>query len=131
MPEIKSINRETIRDIRIRINEALAPLSQELGISIEAGNASFTPSGRCTFKLIVETKGEDGEAYDKHGEYFKSTARLWGLTAEHLGRKFTYAGKVFTLKGVKPNAWKNPFLGEDHRGKMYVFPEIPKEAFLS
>lgn len=127
---IQSIDRSTCRLLRDKINESLQELAQELGVTIEAGNASFTNSN-VTFKVNIATKNEDGSVNTKEAEDFRRYAARYGLKPDDLGREFTSNGKRFKITGAKPRASRYPILAERiPDGKGYKFAPFQVQVAL-
>jgi len=104
---ITQIDRSTCRLLRDKINESLKDLAEELGVNIEAGNASYT-NENATVKLKVSTKNIDGTVNSKEADDFKRCASSWGLTPEDLNREFTIHGKTYKIVGANPRASRYP-----------------------
>ena len=120
--KITSIDRDACRVLRTTLDQALAPVAAQLGISLKAGHISYALDGKtANVKLEVATLSADGTAIDKDAECFKKNAEWLGMKPEDLGRKFKSSeGKEYTLTGYNPRAQKFPFLGRETRsGTVY------------
>jgi len=117
--KLKSFDRQTIRLLRERIDSALRPLAQEYGISITAGNASFSAEN-VRLKLELAVIGENGVESAQVVE-FRKYAPLLGLKAEDLGKTFLFNGKPYTIVGAKLSSRKYPILAKNKNGKVYKF----------
>jgi hypothetical protein len=113
--KISTIDREACRKLRDAINKALAPVSEELGVSLKAGNATYTPDGKTArFHLDILTTDDSGKAVDKDAEYFKRNAPFFGMKADDLGKQFkSFGGKVYELVGYNSKSRKFPFIAKD------------------
>ena len=115
--KIYSINKGACRDIRTAINETLQKISEELGITFHAGNASYDDNS-VTFKVQCTLEG-----VDKAEEDFKQYAHMFNLPEDAYGKTFIMRGERYTLCGLKPNSPKYPILGRGANGKRYKFQE--------
>ena len=129
--KITSIDRTTCRLLSQRIEEALAPLAEELGLNISTVGGGRYTSNNCTLKIECSTLAEDGEANSKMVQDFKSHAALYGLKATDLGRSFRQRRSIFTIKGLNPRRHKNPIIVENQNGKSYVFPADTVKRLLA
>jgi len=108
---ITRIDRPTCRLLRERINESLQTLADELGVEIEAGNASYS-GANATFKLLISTKNTDGTVNSKEAENFKVYAYRWGLSPDDLYKTFDSKGETYKITGASPRASRYPILAE-------------------
>ena len=99
-----------LRDLREEINEALAVVAARNNVRIVAGRATYTQTNS-TMKLEISAKDSaTGEAIPRMAEDFKSLACLHGLKPEDLGRKFVFAGRGYTIVGLKPRCTQRPII---------------------
>lgn len=116
------ITRDLLRDLRPRIEAALAELATETGLHITVGNASFTPSN-ATFKLEIATTDATGEVQTKETTAFKSLARSYGLEPDDLGKHIRHNGTEYEIQGLAPKSWRFPILARRIRdGKVFKLP---------
>jgi len=117
--------------LRARIDEALKPLAESLGLRITAGGAVYARSGaNAQFKLEVAVIRADGSEMTKEAEAFVRHAPLYGLKPEHLGQKFKSGPREFTLIGLNTKARLKPFVLKGGDGKTYVAPpEMVQNGF--
>ena len=100
---IKTFDRQTIKTIRARIEEALDAVSEELGVSVEVGNCSFADR-TATLKVELTTANQDG-VHESKGEIdFALHCRRFGLSPEDMGKVFSSKGKIFHICGLKPTS---------------------------
>lgn len=116
------ITKDLLKALRPEIEAALAAVAQKHGIVIRAGNCSFTPES-ATFKLELATIGTNGNVVTKEATAFKINAGFYGLTPDHLGKKFVSGGSEFTLVGYNSRAHKMPFVVKDERGRGFKMSE--------
>lgn len=120
--KMTQINRTTLKWLRPLIVKALEPLSEELGIQLKLGNATFSITN-FTFKLEGALQNSDGTFDTKEREDFKSHAFMYGLKATDLDKEFEYERDTYTIVGFKPRSTKYPILGKRvSDGKIFKFP---------
>lgn len=120
-------DRPGISDLRIKLSAKLKEIGAELGVSLDLDPSStYDPEiGFVRFKLTVANA--TGEVpVSKCSLDFKKYAMIYGLTPEHLGKSFAYAGKQYRLTGLNPKAPRFPVIVE-HNGKSY---RLPKASLL-
>ncbi len=101
---------EVNRDVRA----ALEAVANKHGLTVVINGGSFNGG---SFKPRVEFKDAGGQA-----QIFESTAVLYGLKPEDLGRQFQHCGQTFEICGI--NARSRRFPIEARRledGKVYRF----------
>ena len=113
-------DKQSCRDIRLALEQALANVATDLGVKITVGNASYS-SSHIVFKLEVAEITKDGVAMTKEATTFTQLASLYGLKPTDLNRTFTWGGKQFTLVGLAPRRSKYPFIGMRGDGKRFKF----------
>src|SRR5688572_28761642 len=109
--KLTSMTRDNFKAIAARIDAALQPIAEELGISISRGRGTYDEiNGLGTLKVEVAIKKPDGTVATREAAYFREAAPLYGLKPEDLGRTFEVKGEQYQLVGLKPRAEKMPFL---------------------
>jgi hypothetical protein len=115
---IKQINRATCKTVRNELNAELEALGKRLGLTIHAGNASYSDSS-VTFKVECVLEG-----VDKGKENFERDCRAFGIPASAYKQGFTYHGQSWVLEGLKPRSPKYPIIASKHGEKgNYKLPE--------
>ena len=99
MSKIKSFNRPALKSLRVSLDAALAKVAAEHGISISAGNISFT-SETATIKLNAGVIGSGGVAIN-------------------VGDSVNIQGKQYTITGYKPRSKRSPVVIENGAGRSY------------
>lgn len=127
---IKGFDRATCRLVSQKIEAALQPLAEELGVAIRSKGGSYS-GGHYTLKVEVAAVGEDGSVQTKEADAFKSLATLYGFTPEDLGREFKMGSKSYKIAGLRTKAPRRPILGESESGKMFCFAAADVKLFLS
>jgi hypothetical protein len=115
------MDRAQVRVASARVNEVLAGLSKELGLSFSTGSIRFDSNGFTT-KLTATASASDGSSRTKEAVDFETHAMSFGLKPSDLGHKFTHGGDEFTITGLKPRSSKYPILAKNRMGKTFKFP---------
>jgi hypothetical protein len=123
------MDRPQVRELREKLEAALAPLAEELELTITVGGGTYT-SNNVVFKVELAEIAEDGMAMSREAESFKVYAYRYGLKPEHLGQQFMYAGKTYKLVGAKPKSTRYPLVAEEvPSGKrIKMSPDLVKMA---
>jgi hypothetical protein len=109
MSKIQSFNRPALKSLRVSLDAALAKVAAEHGISISAGNISFTAE-TATIKVNAGVIGSGGVAVTKEAQAFDQYKNLVGLGHLNVGDQVTIQGKDYTIAGYKPRSKKAPVL---------------------
>ena len=109
MSKIKSFDRPALKALRVSLNSALAKVAAEHGISISAGNISFT-SETATIKLNAGVINASGVTVTKEAKDFARYKSLVGLGALNVGDTIDLQGDEYTISGYKPRSKKSPVL---------------------
>lgn len=92
--KIKSFSKSNLPEVRIAINEALAKVEREYGISLEIGNISFT-NEQFTTKLVSKVTDPTVVLASNSGLF-----EMYGLPSNLAGQTVTHAGKKYRITGV-------------------------------
>ena len=114
--KVQQFDKPTIKAIRQAMDNALAQVAQEYGITINTGNARFS-GNEVTFKVKANTVGEGGQAITKEAQMFELVKGQHGLDHLNVGDTVILQGKEFTLKGFNSRARKSPIQIEDQQGR--------------
>ena len=109
MSKIKSFDRPALKALRVSLDSALAKVAAEHGISISAGNISFT-SETATIKLNAGVINASGVTVTKEAKDFDRYKSLVGLGELNVGDTITIKGNEYTIAGYKPRSKKSPVL---------------------
>jgi len=118
MKDIKQFNRTNIKGLRNEIDEALDRVAKRYGITISAGNCTFS-GNEANFKLKLNTIGEGGTVITQESQnwdFYKSRTNCGHL---NIGDKITIQGSTYTLSGYNTRARKAPIQFKDSRGNGY------------
>ena len=117
--KVQQFDKPTIKAIRMAMDNALAQVAQEYGITINTGNARFS-GNEVTFKVKANTvDGATGNAITKEAQTFELVKHQEGIGHLSVGDTVTLQGKEFILKGFNTRARKSPIQIEDQQGRGY------------
>jgi hypothetical protein len=125
---MESFNKENLRQIRKEIDEVLAVVAANHGISIEGGNITYQ-SDKFTIKLTA-TINKPGAVTGAAAADFERYCGIYGLVPSDLGRSFMSNGNTYKLVGLKMKNRKYPFIGERSDGKRFKFSPDQVRRFL-
>ena len=120
------LKRNEFRKLRDDISEALEPIAEKYGITIEPGNVSYTDID-ATMKLSLKAAGD----VDYELEKFNQLCQSYGFEPEHYRMDVFLSGQRFKLVGFNPKAQKYPLLIEADNGKRYKAPVEPTLGYLT
>lgn len=89
--KIKQLDKPTVQYIRKRLEAAVEPLAEELGVAIDLGSCTFQKSN-CRIQLKVVVLNLDGELVTEEADAFKRSAKLFGFEPADLGKEFVVQG---------------------------------------
>lgn len=122
MSKITKIDRQTCKRLRPLIDSHLATLGHNLGLKIEAGNATYDPAGFVTFKVKCQLEGFDADKHD-----WDQNCWQFNLQEDHFGAEIAYGGNRYKLVGISPRSRKYPIIAERlegaQGGKWFKLPE--------
>ena len=105
-----TITRQTMQQIRERLEDALQGVSDDMGLQITVGRGSFG-NDNATFKLNIATTNEDGTANNKEAtDYLSLCGYDSRFNKEWLNSTVDFRGTPYTLVGHKTRASKYPFV---------------------
>ena len=118
--KIKQLDKPTVQYIRKRMQAAVEPLAEELGVAIDFGSCTFQASN-CRLQLKVAVINPNGEPVTEEADSFKRSAKLFGFEPADLGKEFLCQGQPYTICGLRPKSHKYPVIGRSVNGKDYKF----------
>jgi len=118
MKKIESFNKPTIVQLRSSIDKALDQVAKEYGITISAGNCSFS-GNEANFKLKLNTIGEGGTVITRESQMWDLYKSRTNCSHLSIGDKITIQGNTYTLSGYNTRASKAPINFTDSRGNGY------------
>ena len=117
--KVSNFDKPTIKAIRMAMDNALAQVAQEYGITINTGNARFS-GNEVIYKVRANiVDGATGTAITKEATNWDLYKNSIGLGHFNVGDTITLQGKNFTLKGYNTRARKSPINIEDASGRGY------------
>ena len=116
--KVTNFDKPTVKAIRMAMDNALAKVEKEYGITIKTGNARFS-GNEVTFKVKATTQSSDGTVNSKESDNWELYEHTIGLGWLEVGDQILLQGKYFTLKGYNTRARKSPVNIEDSNGRGY------------
>ena len=117
--KVTTFDKPTIKAIRMAMDNALAKVEKEYGITINTGNARFS-GNEVTYKVKANiVDGATGTAITKEATNWDLYKTSIGLGWLNVGDQILLQGKHFTLKGYNTRARKSPINIEDSNGRGY------------
>ena len=117
--QISNFDKPTIKAIRTAMDQALATVSAQYGITINTGSARFS-GNEVTFRVkanVVDTT--TGSAITKEAKAWELYKASIGLAQFNVGDTINLQGNEYTLKGYNTRARKSPIQIEDSQGRGY------------
>lgn len=111
------LTRAEVKDIKRKIDEALNPVAEELGVKIECGRATFSDD-TATIKVEVATINKDGSVNTKEAANYDQRRERYRLPP--LGSTISISGEAMKVVGFRAMARKNKILVENAQGKRYM-----------
>ena len=118
MQSIKQFNKPTIVQLRSSINEALDQVAKEYGITISAGNCSFS-GNEANFKLKLNTIGGNGTPITRESQMWDLYKGRTNCSHLNVGDTIQLQGNSYTLTGYNTRAKKAPIQFTDSKGNGY------------
>ena len=116
--KVTNFDKPTVKAIRMAMDNALAKVEKEYGITIKTGNARFS-GDEVTFKVKANTMGNDGTVNTKEANMWDLYADMNGLGHLKVGDTVNLQGKSFTIAGWNTRARKSPVNITDQNGRGY------------
>lgn len=108
MSKIQQFDRQSLRALRVDLDQAMATIASKYGIQLSAGNISFT-SETATIKVAAGVI-KNGTVVTKEAKDFDRYKGLVGLGSLNVGDTIQLQGKEYTISGYKPRSKKSPVL---------------------
>lgn len=116
--KVTNFDKPTVKAIRMAMDNALAKVEKEYGITIKTGNARFS-GDEVTFKVKANTMGSDGTVNTREANMWNLYADMNGLGHLSVGDTINLQGKSFTIAGWNTRARKSPVNITDAQGRGY------------
>jgi len=118
MKKIESFNKPQIVQLRSEIDNALDQVAKQYGITISAGNCSFS-GNEANFKLKLNTIGDGGTVITRESKMWDLYKSRTNCSHLNIGDTITIQGNSYTLSGYNTRARKAPINFTDSRGNGY------------
>ena len=118
MKDIKQFNRANIKGLRNEIDEALDQVAKKYGITISAGNCTFS-GNEANFKLKLNTIGEGGTVITRESQMWDIYKSRTNCSHLKVGDQIMIQGNPYTLTGYNTRAKKAPIQFKDNGGNNY------------
>lgn len=127
MSNVTTLDRQSLKAVvRPALDRKLKELSDELGIQITSGSASFDPNGQnATFKVdLAVVDQQTGAVMTQERQDFLTYAKLYDLSEDMLDQAVVLGGDRLRIVGFKRKARKNNIVVEatDGSGRQFVAP---------
>ena len=116
--KVTNFDKPTVKAIRMAMDNALAKVEKEYGITIKTGNARFS-GDEVTFKVKANTMGDNGTVNTREANMWNLYADMNGLGHLSVGDTVNLQGKSFTIAGWNTRARKSPVNITDAQGRGY------------
>ena len=116
--KVTNFDKPTVKAIRMAMDNALAKVEKEYGITIKTGNARFS-GDEVTFKVKANTMGDNGTVNTREANMWNLYADMNGLGHLSVGDTVNLQGKSFTIAGWNTRARKAPVNITDSNGRGY------------
>lgn len=118
MPQLQSLNKGNLGTIRAAINEKLAPLLTELGLSkCQVGNIKFSIDGG-TFAVELQIDQENSPVVR---DYNLRTSITYGFPTNVVGMKFKHKGNEYKITGFNISSNKFPIECVDVKTNVSIY----------
>ena len=114
MSKIQQFDRQSLRALRVDLDQAMATIASKYGIQLSAGNISFT-SETATIKVAAGVI-KNGTVVTKEAKDFDRYKGLVGLGSLNVGDTIQLQGKEYTISGYKPRSKNAVTVHREGRG---------------
>ena len=118
MKKIESFNKPQIVQLRSEIDKALDRVANKYGITISAGNCSFS-GNEANFKLKLNTIGDGGTVITRESQMWDLYKNRTQCSHLKVGDEIQLQGNTYTLSGYNTRAKKAPIQFTDSSGRGY------------
>jgi hypothetical protein len=132
MSKIKEFTRAECRTVKAEVDAALAKIATKFGLDLDNGSGSFN-SAEFGFRVKFRTSSAPAKttrAPKVTTSTNSSIAKMLGLPADVIGRKFNHKTKTFTVTALAPNRPKNAVCLEDQNGRKFKCSIIQLKAMM-
>ena len=118
MKKIETFNKPQIVQLRNEIDKALDQVAKEYGITIKAGNCSFS-GNEANFKLKLNTIGDNGTVITRESQMWALYKNRTQCSHLSVGDEIQLQGNTYILSGYNTRAKKAPIQFTDSSGRGY------------
>ena len=118
MKKIESFNKPQIVQLRNEIDKALDRVANKYGITISAGNCTFS-GNEANFKLKLNTIGEGGTVITRESQMWDLYKGRTQCSHLSIGDEIQLQGNTYILSGYNTRAKKAPIQFTDSSGRGY------------
>ena len=118
MKKIESFNKPQIVQLRNEIDKALDRVANKYGITISAGNCSFS-GNEANFKLKLNTIGDSGTVITRESQMWDLYKGRTQCSHLSIGDEIQLQGNTYILSGYNTRAKKAPIQFTDSSGRGY------------
>tara|TARA_R110002073_G_scaffold212798_1_gene373099 strand:- start:220 stop:615 length:396 start_codon:yes stop_codon:yes gene_type:complete len=118
MKKVTNFDKANLQALRVEMDNALKGLEKKFGITIKAGNASYS-GNECTFKVKCNTIGTDGTVITKESRDWDRHKGFHNLSHLNVGDTITIQGSPYILSGFNTRARKAPINFKNAAGAGY------------
>ena len=118
MKKIETFNKPQIVQLRNEIDKALDQVANKYGITIKAGNCSFS-GNEANFKLKLNTIGDNGTVITRGSQMWALYKNRTQCSHLSVGDEIQLQGNTYTLSGYNTRAKKAPIQFTDSKGNGY------------
>ena len=118
MKKIETFNKPQIVQLRSSIDKALDRVANKYGITISAGNCSFS-GNEANFKLKLNTIGGNGTPITRESQMWDLYKNRTQCSHLKVGDEIQLQGNTYTLSGYNTRAKKAPIQFTDSSGRGY------------
>ena len=118
MKKIESFNKPQIVQLRNEIDKALDRVANKYGITISAGNCTFS-GNEANFKLKLNTIGDSGTVITRESQMWDLYKGRTQCSHLSIGDEIQLQGNTYILSGYNTRAKKAPIQFTDSSGRGY------------
>jgi hypothetical protein len=129
MSKINTFSGQNLELLRRKLNDALAQVTAETGVSFDVGSISYgakTATTKLSMTAIGDAVDNDSSTQEIARKVeFEAKASKFGLKKSDFGRTFNFNGTDYLITGINPKARKNAIIGrqaDNPDATEYVFP---------
>tara|TARA_R110001592_G_scaffold77485_1_gene233137 strand:+ start:6325 stop:6720 length:396 start_codon:yes stop_codon:yes gene_type:complete len=116
--KIQNFQRQTVKNLRSEIENALAEISSRYGIDVNVGNARFSNTN-VDFKLTLNVLGEGGTVITAEGKAFERVKNSYGFGHLSVGDSIKIDGSYYTVTGFNSRRRSYPISFVDNSGRSF------------